>query len=149
VTRTPRGVGGSDPWQMAVRPVPLPRPSRARPKLAQLGGSDLMPWAPLRRCLEPGCTARQHGARCAQHDRVSPRNHRGAPPSARGYDAGYRRRRAALLGAPCAMRLRGCTGTATTAQHTDAGDLVPACAHCNFADGARRAHAARAAGAGP
>jgi hypothetical protein len=36
------------------------------------------------------------------------------------------------------MRLPGCTGTATTAQHTDDGRLVPACAHCNFADGARR-----------
>ena len=55
-----------------------------------------MPWAPLRRCAEAGCTARQGRARCALHDRVSPRNHRGASPTARGYDAEYRRRRAAL-----------------------------------------------------
>ena len=107
-----------------------------------------MPCAPPRRCTEPGCSARQGRARRAQHERLSPRNHRGVSPSARGYDAGYRRR-AALLGAPCAMRLRGCTGMAPTAQHTDAGTLVPACLHCNGADGARRAHAARAAEAGP
>ncbi len=104
-----------------------------------------MPWAPLRRCAAPGCTNRQVAARCAihashaSHERTSSRNHRGVPRQQRGYDAAYGRQRALLLGLPCAMRLPGCTGVATTAQHTDDGRLVPACAHCNFADGARRA----------
>ena len=96
-------------------------------------------WAPLRRCVEPGCPNRQDATRCPKHERTSPRNHRGVPRRLRGYDAGYERERALLLGRPCVLRLPGCTGVATTAQHTDDGRLVPACRHCNFADGARRA----------
>ena len=97
-----------------------------------------MPWAPLRICAQPGCKERQEGPRCAEHERTSSRNHRGVPRRLRGYDAAYERQRALLVGRPCVMRLPGCTGVATTAQHTDDGTLVPACAHCNYADGARR-----------
>ena len=101
-----------------------------------------MPFAPPRRCSGPGCTERQTAARCLDHARTSSRNHRGLSRQARGYDAAYGRRRAALLGLPCVLLLAGCTGIATTAQHTDAGDLVPACAHCNYADGAGRGRSA-------
>lgn len=71
------------------------------------------------------------------------------PPNQRGYTADYRSQRAALLAdhPPCAMQLNGCTGPATTAQHTDLhtpgdrlGPLIPACHHCNSADGAKRSH---------
>ena len=101
-----------------------------------------MPFAPLRRCSGPGCARRQTAARCPDHARLSTRNHRGLSRQARGYDLAYGRWRAALLGLPCVLRLAGCTRTSTTAQHTDTGGLVPACAHCNFADGARRARSA-------
>lgn len=102
-----------------------------------------MPSAPLPRCAEPGCRARQAGPRCAVHERTSSRNHRGVNRQARGYDRPYERERATLLGRPCAMRLAGCTGVADTAQHTDDGRLIPACAHCNYADGAARSRAVR------
>ena len=101
-----------------------------------------MPFAPLRRCSAPGCGARQAAARCPVHARLSTRNHRGRSRQARGYGAPYERERVTLLGRPCALVLPGCTRTSTTAQHTDDGRLVPACAHCNFADGARRARSA-------
>src|SRR5690349_20994562 len=68
------------------------------------------------------------------------RNHYGLSPTQRGYDYAYQKRRAKLLGLPCALRLNGCTGISTTAQHNDDGTLSPACAHCNYADGARRAN---------
>jgi len=99
-----------------------------------------MPWAPLRRCATAGCPSRQMGPRCSIHERTSSRNHYGRSRQARGYDRPYEVARASLVGQPCAMRLPGCTGVATTAQHTDDGRLLPACAHCNFRDGARRAH---------
>jgi len=101
-----------------------------------------MPWAPLRTCIEPGCKGRQSALRCTRHDR---RNHGGVSRQARGYDRAYERERALLLGRPCALRLAGCTGTAKTAQHTDDDRLVPACGHCNYADGARRARLAAGA----
>jgi hypothetical protein len=88
-----------------------------------------MPWAPARSCVEPGCTNRQDAPRCPRHARVSPRNHHGIDRKARGYGPESLRERAALLGRPCAIRLPGCTGIATTARHTDDGRLVPACAH--------------------
>jgi len=97
-----------------------------------------MPTAPLRRCAEPGCRAFGMASRCPRHDR---RNHPGVSRQARGYGTAYGRAREALIGQPCAMGLSGCTGRATTAQHTDDGRLMPACAHCNYADGARRARA--------
>ena len=102
-----------------------------------------MPWSPLRTCAIAGCTSRQDAVRCARHERTSTRNHDGRSAASRGYDAAYRHARAEFLGQPCAMRLAGCTGIATTAQHTDAGSLIPACGHCNYADGARRSAMAR------
>lgn len=102
-----------------------------------------MPTAPLRVCAVPGCGARQDATRCRRHERVSSRNHRGIPLARRGYDRAYRQARAALLGQPCALRLPGCTGVATTADHVipvsrggAAGPLRAACAHCNSARGA-------------
>lgn len=104
-----------------------------------------MPWSPLQRCKTPGCPERQLGPRCARHERVSSRNHRGIGRQARGYDRAYELERAELIGEPCALRLAGCTGVADTAQHVDGGGLVPACGHCNYADGAHRAAASRVA----
>jgi len=94
----------------------------------------------LRVCLENACpelTDRRSGY-CDMHDARSSRNHFGVSRQARGYDATYEQDRAELLGGPCAMRLPGCTGIATTAQHTDDGRLIGACAHCNYADGTDR-----------
>ena len=98
-----------------------------------------MPWAPARACVVDGCSRRQAARYCPVHARTSSRNHRGIPPSQRGYDGEYRKARALLLGLPCQLRLPGCTGTADTAQHNDDGSLSPACRHCNSADGAARA----------
>src|SRR5512146_1073495 len=89
-------------------------------------------------CLEPGCPKVVMRGRCPQHARVSSRNHFGVSRQARGYDRQYEVARLTLIGEPCALRLDGCTGVSTTAQHTDDGRLVPACAHCNYADGAAR-----------
>lgn len=86
-------------------------------------------------CVVSGCPNLRP---CRHHEQPSARNHAGVSPSRRGYGRAYRAARAELLGLPCALRLDGCTGVATTAQHTDAGGLVPSCGHCNFADGARR-----------
>jgi len=75
-------------------------------------------------------------------------------------DGNYRRAKAALKAQPrpCALRLPGCTITATTldhqprlAQHTHRRGtacctLVPACAHCNSSDGATAGNAKRASG---
>lgn len=101
-----------------------------------------MPTAPLAVCLLPGCRARVSRGRCPLHARLSGRNHHGVPRQARGYDRTYERDRRALLGLRCALALPGCTGIATTADHGPAG-LRPACAHCNFADGAARSRAVR------
>ena len=97
-----------------------------------------MPSAPLRRCRSAGCQRRQAEAWCPAHVHLSPRRHYGRTRREQGYDAAYERARQSLLGRPCEMRLEGCTAIATTAQHTDEGSLIPACAHCNYADGARR-----------
>lgn len=97
----------------------------------------MSPTAPLAICLVPGCRARVPRGFCARHARTSSRNHGGLSRQARGYDRAYERARKALLGLPCVLRLPGCTGIATTADHGPAG-LRPACARCNFADGARR-----------
>jgi len=90
---------------------------------------------PLRTCLD--CGALTPRSRCPDCERTSTRNHRGVGRQARGYGREYEHIRADLVGRPCVMGLPGCTGVATTAQHQD-GVLVPACAHCNYADGARR-----------
>ena len=97
----------------------------------------------MRACIEPRCPELTMATRCAFHAKTSTRNHGGVSPSRRGYGADYQRQRLALLGQPCALRLYGCTEIADTAQHTDSGELVPACGHCNFADGARRSHETR------
>jgi hypothetical protein len=97
-----------------------------------------MPTAPLDVCRQPGCWARVPSGYCAAHEPLSSRNHGGRSRQARGYDRDYERERRALLGLPCALQLQGCTGIATTADHGPAG-LRPACSHCNYADGARRA----------
>lgn len=91
----------------------------------------------MRVCIEPGCPELTARRRCPPHERTSTRNHRGLARQDRGYDADYDRDRAELLGLPCEMGLPGCTGIADTAQHTPDG-LIPACAHCNYADGAAR-----------
>jgi hypothetical protein len=101
-----------------------------------------MPTAPLALCLEPGCPVRVPSGRCRRHAARSPRDHYGTPRRLRGYGPAYERARSQLLGLPCALRLPGCTGVATTADHGPFG-LRPACAHCNYADGARKANAAR------
>ena len=97
-----------------------------------------MPSAPLALCLEPGCRMRVRRGRCARHARLSSRNHHGLSREARGYDRAYQHERRELLGLPCALKLSGCTGIGTTADHGPRG-LRPACAHCNSADGAARA----------
>lgn len=55
-----------------------------------------------------------------------------------------------MAGQPCAMRLPGCTGVATSANYripvSQGGtldDLEPACAHCQRAQGAALARGAR------
>lgn len=108
-----------------------------------------MPWAPLRRCLEPDCHERQNGSRCARHARTSSRNHRGVSRQARGLGAEHDRLRPLVLerdGYRCRLRLPGCTLTATTADHvvprsaggaTTMVNLRAACGHCNAAKGAR------------
>ena len=109
---------------------------------ARVMDGRVMPTSPLTVCAQPGCPLRVPRGYCATHARTSSRNHRGVPPAARGYDATYRRARAALLGQPCALRLAGCTGIADSADHY-AGGLRPSCRHCNFADGQRRMVASR------
>lgn len=94
-------------------------------------------------------TCRRAGACGCPVPGTAARNHHGRSAAERGYGQAYRKARAALLAdrPRCAMRLTGCTGMATTAQHTGrgaTGALVPACAHCNYADGARRANRLRA-----
>ena len=95
-------------------------------------------------CAEPGChlLAEGRASRCGRHDPLTARNHRGVPRQARGYGREYGAERSRLIGQPCSLRLPGCTGTADTAQHVDGGGLAPACAHCNYADGADRSRRA-------
>jgi hypothetical protein len=84
-------------------------------------------------CIECGAPAR--GTRCQSHTRA-----RSAYENGVYGDSSYRAARAAMLGQPCALRLPGCTGTATTADHVvpvsrggAGGALRPACLHCNSA----------------
>ncbi|MCX6553332.1 MAG: hypothetical protein NTY02_20390 [Acidobacteria bacterium] len=73
-------------------------------------------------------------------------DHRRGSAASRGYDRQYRNERELVIGGPCALRLPGCTGIATTGQHVvpvsrggKGGPLVGACAHCNYALGNREA----------
>ena len=99
-----------------------------------------MPWAPLRRCREPGCTRRQAAPRCALH----------RTRQARGYDADWDRVRIGILvrdGYRCQIAGPGCTGRATSVDHIvplalggarlDPRNLRAACGHCNSSAGAR------------
>ena len=99
-----------------------------------------MPWAPRHVCVEPGCPELVAGSsRCAQHARVSSRNHYGVPRAQRGHGADYEHIRRSLLGLPC----HWCGRPADTADYLvpvsmggTLADLVPACHSCNFARGA-------------
>ena len=101
-----------------------------------------MPLAPLQRCRERGCRERQDGPRCALHELRSPRNHRGVPRQARGHgrDHDRRVREIQAAGVPCALRLPGCTGIATSSDYVVPGQwdgpTQPACLHCQRAQGA-------------
>jgi hypothetical protein len=86
-----------------------------------------------RRCIEPGCTELTGHTRCPFHERA----YRAA------YHGDYPKRREAVLGGPCTLRLPGCTGIANTADHITpvafgggAGPLRGACLHCNSSRGA-------------
>lgn len=85
-----------------------------------------------RPCL--GCGRPARGTRCRGCERARQA----------AYGSAYRRRRAMLIGLPCALRLSGCTGTADTADHIVPrsrggadSPLRPACAHCNASRGDR------------
>jgi 5-methylcytosine-specific restriction endonuclease McrA len=99
-----------------------------------------MPWAPLRRCREPGCTRRQAASRCELH----------RSRQARGYDAAWERIRLEILvrdGYRCRIGGPGCTIRATTVDHIvplalggarlDPANLRAACGHCNTSLGGR------------
>lgn len=95
-------------------------------------------------CAVPGCPEFRP---CPRHERTSARNHHGVPRQARGHGADFERRRRELLGGPCALRLTGCTGVAESADYSRPGDwtseLQGACLHCQRAQGAALARAAR------
>lgn len=102
-----------------------------------------MPWAPLRRCSQPGCRSRQDATRCAAHARTSPRNHRGVQRQARGYDRQYEQNRAIVLAEQPYCR---CGRLATTANHivpvsrggtSVLSNLESSCGACNYGAGAR------------
>jgi len=66
------------------------------------------------------------------------------PSADERYGPGRKRRHAALYGLPCALQRPGCTGWATTAEHTVPvsrggilSPLVPARGHCNASKGNR------------
>lgn len=96
--------------------------------------------------LPERCGVPTTGSRCPRHAAMHEAGRRPSP-SVRGYDEQYKRERAELLDERplCELRLPGCTGVATTADHPVAlaagGDrrqaLVPACASCNSRKGAR------------
>jgi 5-methylcytosine-specific restriction endonuclease McrA len=100
-----------------------------------------MPFKPLVPC--PGrCGRKVTSGRCAPC-RAAYERARGTRQE-RGLGAEYERERRALIGEPCALRLPGCTGVATTADHViprarggRGGPLQPACDHCNYSKGAR------------
>jgi hypothetical protein len=103
-------------------------------------------------CAQPGCPTLVERGRCDAHRiprvaRYMPpsasRNHAGVSPSRRGHGYEYQRARAALLadGPRCAW---GCGRKATTADYAvpwsqggTLADLLPSCAPCNYARGAR------------
>jgi hypothetical protein len=105
-----------------------------------------LPTAPLRPCIDCGAAPGTRRGRCVVCDRRSPRNHRGVARSLRGHGAPYDRIARALRGQPCALRLPGCTGTATGADLIVPrrlgglavwGNVRPACAHCQSVQGGR------------
>lgn len=97
---------------------------------------------PAQTCAESGCKRRQPAYRCPEHERRSPRNHGGETGR---YDGEYQRNRLLVLerdGYACRLRLEGCTGFASTADHViprsrggthAVGNLRAACGHCNYA----------------
>jgi len=85
-------------------------------------------------CLD--CGTLDYGPRCRWH---TLRRQRLAYSN-----ADYRRRRLLVIGGPCELRLPGCSGIATTADHVRPvarggvdGPLRGACLHCNSARGDR------------
>jgi len=71
------------------------------------------------------------------------------PRAGSPYSGSYARRRAALIGRPCSLRLPGCTGVADSADHrpplrlhahvqgSGCCELVPACLRCQKSQGGR------------
>ena len=112
-----------------------------------LGWGLRMPWARSARCLRRGCDRRHSGPYCADHIRQSPRNHDGVARQARGLGAEFELAKRLVIerdGGRCRMRLPGCTGVATTADHivprshggtADPSNLRASCGHCNSARG--------------
>jgi 5-methylcytosine-specific restriction protein A len=108
----------------------------------------MMPTAPLRVCLEPGCYALAHGPRCPVHTqaRQVARDQRRGNSADRGYDAQWRRIRDLVLAGhpPCAC---GCGREADSVDHVtplaaggarlDAQNLQPMYHACNARKGAR------------
>lgn len=105
----------------------------------------------IRLCVVPGCGELTTSARCNGHMRKQDAQ-RGSTYE-RGYDADWRRVRVIVLGRDdyrCQLRLTGCTGLATTADHIvplsaggerlDLRNLQAACSHCNTAKGGRNHH---------
>jgi hypothetical protein len=85
-----------------------------------------------RRCIEHGCNELTAQTRCPRHERA----YRAA------YHGTYEKRRDAVLGGACELRLPGCTGIATTADHVIPvvaggadGELRGACSFCNSSRG--------------
>ncbi len=94
----------------------------------------------LKVCPTPGCPNLTSGGPCSSCAPRSARNHRGVSRQARGYDPGYEATRRGFQGQQCELRLPGCTGAATSADHYEHG-LRPACKHCQDAQGAALARA--------
>ena len=99
-----------------------------------LGGADRVP-----------CGRPTTGSRCPQH--LAELERLRGSPTRRGLGRAYQRRRAPLIGLPCALRLPGCTGWAGTADHVVPrvlggadGPLRPACKTCNSKAGGGLAH---------
>lgn len=102
----------------------------------------------LRPCLGPApgapCPFRAltPGTRCRDCAAIYDRERRPSPTER--YGPGYQARHRQVYGLPCALRLPGCTGVATTADHSVPvarggvdSVLVPACRSCNSAKGNR------------
>ena len=97
----------------------------------------------LRPCIACGIPTRHTRCPDCQRDVNRVRDLERGSPTQR-YGPGYQRRHRAVYGLPCVLMLPGCTGTATTADHTvpvahggvDSA-LQPACRSCNSTRGAR------------